>query len=249
MRRFIIAFRYSFLQLVRNIQGMIFLLVMPLFIIPILAVVFSRIPAGTAYLKGADTATFFAVGMTIFFQLFGGTYSMTGVRAMFLGPRRWRIHALPCRPTPILMGVLGASTVISLAQGVLLVVFSRVLLGAHFGNVGIVFAVLLGIALLAQLIWVTLLLLVRDFTTAFVLAWIVSYGCGVLGGIIFPLPENPFFHFTATYGTPFSLAQTALLDASRGGPTGEIALCVGVLFLAAAVFACLTAILGRRKLA
>ena len=246
-----VVFRASVLQQLRNVQGMIFLLGMPLFIIPILGAAFSWIPADNAYLKGAaNTATFFAVGMMIFFQLFGGSLGMTSVKAMFLSPRRWRIHALPCRPTPILLGILGASTLVSLAQGVFVATFSWVFLGARFGNIGIVLAVLLGIALLSQLIWVTLLLLVRGATAAFVLGWIVSYGSGVLGGIIFPLPTDiPFFRFTVTYGSPFSLAQTALLDASRGGPAGEIALCIGVIFLAAAVFACLTAILGRRKLA
>jgi ABC-2 type transport system permease protein len=251
MRRFVVVFRASILQQLRNVQGMIFLLGMPLFIIPILGSVFSWIPADNAYLKGAaNSATFFAVGMMIFFQLFGGSLGLTSVRAMFLGPRRWRIHALPCRPAPILLGVLGATTLVSLAQGCLVAVFSWVLLGARLGNIGIVLAVLLGVALLSQLIGVTLLLLVRNTTVAFVLAWIVAYGSGVLGGIIFPLPTDiPFFRFTVTYGSPFSLAQTALLDASRGGPAGEIALCVGALFLAAAVFACLTAILGRMKLA
>ena len=251
MKRFMVVFRASLLQQLRNVQGMIFLLGMPLFIIPILGAVFAWIPAGTAYLKGAaNTATFFAAGMMVFFQLFGGSLGMTSVKAMFLSPRRWRIHALPSRPTPILLGILGATTLVSIVQGLLLAAFSTILLGAKLGNIGIVLAVLLGIALLAQLVWVTLLLLVRDATAAFVLGWIVSYGSGVLGGIIFPLPTDiPFFRFTVTYGSPFSLAQTALLDASRGGPAGEIALCVGVLFLAAAVFACLTAILGRRKLA
>jgi ABC-2 type transport system permease protein len=251
MNRFSVAFRFSLLQQLRNVQGMIFLLGMPLFIIPILGSVFAWIPADTPYLKGAaNTATFFAMSMMVLFQLFGGSYSMTSVKEMFLGPRRWRIHALPCRPTPILLGILAASTVISVAQGVLLAGFSHAFLGARFGNIGIVLAVLLGVALLSQLIWVTFLLLARSAAAAFVLGWIVSYGSGVLGGIIFPLPTDlAFFRFTVTYGSPFSLAQTALLDASRGGPAGQIALCVGVLFLAAAAFAGLTALLGRRKLA
>jgi ABC-2 type transport system permease protein len=251
MKRFIVAFHFSLLQQVRNVQGMIFLLGMPLFIIPVLGSVFAWIPAGTEYLKGAaNPPTFFAIGMMILFQLFGGSLSMTSAKAMFLSPRRWRIHALPCRPMVILLGILGANTLVSVAQGFLLLVFSLVFVGAKFGNIWLVLAVLLGIALLSQLIGVTLLLLVRNTTTAFVLAWIVAYGSGVLGGIIFPLPMDiPFFRFTVTYGSPFSLAQTAMLGASRGGPAGQIALCVGVLFAAAAVFACLTAILGRRKLA
>jgi ABC-2 type transport system permease protein len=251
MSRFITVFRFSFLQLVRNVQGMLFLLGMPLFIIPILASVFSWIPADTEYLKGAaNTQTFFAIGMLLMFQLFGGLYSMGSIRAMFLTPRRWRIHALPCRPIVIVLGILAACVLVSLMQGLLLVVCARLFLGARFGSVGIVLAVLLGIALLSQLIGVTLLFLMRNTTTAYVFGWVVAYGSGVLGGIIFPLPmENPFFKFTMSYGTPFSLAQTALLDASRGGPAGEIALCIGVLFLLGAVFGCLTALLARRKLA
>jgi ABC-2 type transport system permease protein len=251
MRRFMVVFRFALLQQARNLQGMLFLLGMPLFIIPILGAVFAGIPAGNAYLKGAaNTMTFFAVGMTIFFQLFGGSLGMMSVKATFLSPRRWRIHALPCRPMPILMGILGATTTVSIAQGFLLVAFSTILLGARFGNLGIVLVVILAVALLSQLLWVTVLLLVRSATAAFVVGWIVAYGSGVLGGIIFPLPTDvPLFRFTVTYGSPFSLAQTALLDASRGGPAGEIALCVGVLFLAAALFACLVAVLGRRRLA
>ena len=250
MSRFIVAFRCSFLQLVRNVQG-------------------NGLPPGHAafhhsdsrigvrldsrrrsYLKGVDTSTFFAVGMMIFFQLFGGSYSMTSVKAMFLSPRRWRIRALPCRPTPILLGILGASTLISLAQGFLLVAFSRVFLGARFGNAGNHPRGAPGY---------------RPALTAD-LGHAPSPGPqrhgGIRSGVDRQLRErrprrhhlsspegHPFFRFTATYGTPFSLAQTALLDASRGGPAGEIALCIGILFLAAAMCACLTALLGRRKLA
>jgi ABC-2 type transport system permease protein len=251
MSRFIIVFRYTFLQLVRNVPAMIFLLLMPLFIIVILGSVFSWIPAGTDYLKGAaNTSTFFAIGMMVFFQLFGGSYSMANVRASFLTPRRWRIYSLPCPPMLIVSGILAAATVVSLIQGLFLVVLSELILGAQFGNIGVVLVVLVGLAVLSQLIGIVLLLLVRNTTAAFVLGWVVAYGSGVLGGMIFPLPADvPFFQFTRTYGTPFSLAQTALLDSSRGGPAGEIALCIGVLFLAGAVLACLTALLGKRKLA
>jgi ABC-2 type transport system permease protein len=251
MSRFITAFRYSLLRFIRNVPGMIMLLAMPLFIIPMLAVVFSWIPADTPYFKGAaNPTTFFAVAMLLLFQLFGGTYSMESVRMMFLTPRRWRMHALPCRPTVMVMGTLAAATAISMMQGFLVMLFSHLFLGARFGSIGTAAAVLLGIALVSQLVGVTLLLAVRNTTAAFVLGWIVAYGSGVLGGVIFPLPENvPFFRFTQSYGTPFSLAQTALLSASRGGNEGQIALCIGMLFLLGVVLAGLSALLGRRKLA
>ena len=251
MSRFAVAFHYSFLRLVRNVPGMVFLLGMPLFIIPILGSVFAWIPADTEYLKGAASiSTFFAIGMMVFFQLFGGLYGMQSTRELFLQPRRWRIRALPCRPLVLVFAVLAAGSVLSLLQGALLVVFSVAFLGARFGNLAVVFLTLLGIAMLSQLIGATLTLLMRRSVAASIAQWIVAYGSGVLGGIIFPLPaHSAFFRFTSTYGTPFSLAQTALLDASHGGPAGRIALCIGVIFAACALLACAAALLGRRRLA
>jgi len=251
MKNILTVARFTFLQLLRNVPAMIFLLGLPLFIIPILGSVFSWIPSSEPYLKGAANAqSFFAIGMMVFFQLFAGTTVMSSVRAAFLTPCRWRMFALPCAPLAMVLGMLAASTVMSVVQGALLAALSWGLWGARFGSVGILLLVLLGVALVSQLIGVALLLLFRNVTTAYVLGWIVSYGSGVLGGIIFPLPaDNPLFHFTMTYGTPFSLAQTALLDSSRGGPGGEIALCIGALFCVAAALAGVTALLGRRKLA
>jgi hypothetical protein len=246
----IITARYAFLRMVRSVPGLVVYLVLPLFIIPLLGSVFSWVPADTPFFRGAaNTMTFFAAAMLVMFQLFGGNYGMQGVSTVFLTPRKWRIHALPCRPVSIVLGILLASTSLSLAQGLLLAGFSELILGARFGSFLVVAIVIFGIALLSQLIGLAILLAIRSTVGAFVLAWTVAYGSAVLGGIIFPLPAgNPFFTFTSTWGTPFSLAQTALLESSRGGAPGRIALCIAILFGASAVFACLAALAGRRKL-
>ena len=251
MSAILITARYSLLRMVRNVGSLVAFLGLPLFIIPLLGSVFSQIPADTPYLKGAaNTMTFFAIGMLLMFQLFGGSYAMQGVTVAFLTPRKWRMHALPCRPVHIVLGILLASTVLSLAQGLLLAGFSTFALGARFGGFFVVALVIFGIALLSQLIGLTLLLAVRSTVGAFVLGWIVAYGSALLGGIVFPLPaDSAFFRFTSTWGTPFSLAQTALLASSRGGPAGTIALSILALFGASAVFGCLTALAGRRRLA
>ncbi len=251
MRNFAVAARYSVLRMLRNVQGLVVGLGMPLLIIPILGAVFSWIPKDEGYLKGAtDVATFFAIGIILMFQLFGGSYCMVAVSKSFLAPMKWRLRALPCSPMAIIMGILAASTLMTLAQGILLVVFSAVFVGARFGNLGVTILAILGTSLVSQLIGLVLVLLTRRPSAAYVLGWVVAYGSAVLGGLIFPLPTDvPFFRFTATYGTPFSLAQTAMLDAARGGPWSEALLCAGVLFAAAAVLGSLTALLGRRRLA
>jgi hypothetical protein len=99
-------------------------------------------------------------------------------------------------------------------------------------------------------VYLVILLVVRNPSVASGIAWVYAYGCCMLGGLIFPLPlEKPFFRFMADYGTPYSLAQTAMRKSVDGGSPGTVTLCIMALFLAAILFAGLTAFLGRRNLA
>jgi ABC-2 type transport system permease protein len=251
MNAVIITARYSLLRMARNVPNLIASLGLPLLIIPLLGSVFVWIPAGSAFLKNAgSTMTFFAVGMVVMFQLFGGTYGMQAVTLTFLGPRRWRIHALPCRPLSIVLGIVAAGTLLSTVQGVLLAGFSSLFLGAGFGNGFVAVLVIMGVALLSQMMGLTILLAVRSPVGASVIAWIAAYGSAVIGGLIFPLPPgSAFFTFTQSWGSPFSLAQVALLDSARGAAAGPIALRIALLFGTAAAFAGLAALAGRRRLA
>jgi ABC-2 type transport system permease protein len=185
----------------------------------------------------------------IMFQLYGAGYGMSYVKDAFFTPRKWRIRMLPCQPSLIAFGFLTAGIVMSLLQGAALAGFASLVLGVRFGSFGVVLLVFLALSLFAQLLGILLLLGFRSYGSAFTMFWIVAYGSCVLAGMIFPLPDNHLFRFLGTYGTPASLAQTALLGAARGGPASEIALCIGVLFLGAAVIGLLVSLMARRKLA
>ncbi len=228
---------------------MISLLGVPLLIIPIIGSVFTWIPAGNPYLRGAASImSFFAVGMVILFQLYGGTYSMEYVKDIFFSPMKWRIGALPCTPATVVLAILIAGTLVSMVQGTLLILFTRVILGVRWGNLGVAFLTLLGTTLLAQLVYVVILLLVRIPGLAAGLAWMFPWGSAALGGLMFPLPsDSPFFRFMTTYGTPYSLARTAI--SSGGASSHQTVLCIGCLFLASALIAGIIALLGRKRLA
>ncbi|MCX7030890.1 MAG: ABC transporter permease [Spirochaetes bacterium] len=250
-RKLLLVIRFSFLRMLREPAGTIIMVGMPLVMIPILGAVFAKLTAYSSYLKGApDMMAFAATGMIVMFQLFSGRYCMDGTRESLLSERKWRIYSAPCAPAIHAMGILAASTLVSLLQGFLLVTFTRLALGVRWGSIAVVFLVLLGATLLSQLVNLATLLLARNYGPAITLSWVFAWGSAALGGLIFPLPmDRPFWHFMATYGTPYSLAQTALIASTGGGAQSEVAVCIGVLFALSALFALVVTLLGRRRLA
>jgi ABC-2 type transport system permease protein len=250
IRNFLLVVRFSVLRMLRDLPSLIPLLCVPLLLIPIIGAVFSKLLAGSSFLNGApDSMSFFAIGLVIMFQLFGGRYTMDYVKNAFLTDRKWRMAAVPCRPWTLAMGITAAGWLASMLQGCLLVLFARVILGVRWGNVGVVVAVLAATALLSQLMNLALILLARNYSLATAVSWFYAYGSCMLGGLIFPLPTNlPFWRFMVTYGTPYSLAQTAVIAAAGGRARTDVAVSIGALFALAALLAAAVALLGRRKL-
>jgi hypothetical protein len=250
-RKLLLVTRFSFLRFLRQPASTIVMLGMPLLIIPIIGAVFAKLAAYSRYLKGApDMMAFVATGMIVMFQLFGGRFSLDGTRDSLMSVRKWRISAAPCSPSVHAAGIVSASTLLSLLQGLLLVTFSRAVLGVRWGSIAVVLAVLLGASLLSQLVNVTLFLLTRQYGPAATISWVFAYGSAALGGLIVPLPlDKPFWKFMATYGTPYSLAQTALISSATGGSRADVVPCIAVLFGLCAILSGLLVPLGRRRLA
>jgi ABC-2 type transport system permease protein len=251
VRNFLLVVRFSVMRMLRDFPSLIPLLLVPLLIIPILGAVFSKLLAGSSFLNGApDSMTFFAVGLVIMFQLFGGRYTMDYVKDAFLTDRKWRMAAAPCRPWSLAMGIMAAGWLASMLQGFLLVLFTRLILGVRWGSPGVVVAVVAATALLSQLVNLALVLLTRNYGLAAAISWFYAYGSCMLGGLIIPLPMNvPFWRFMVDYGTPYSLAQTAVIAAAGGRARTDVAVGIGALLALSALLAALVALLGRRKLA
>lgn len=251
MKGAVIVGRYMLLRMVRDSRSLSMLLGLPLILIPILGSAFSWIPADAPYMRGVRSPmAFFAFGFLIMFQMYGGTYSLAYVKEALISPMRWRLLCLPCGPGAIVLGVVGAATIVSLCQGALVMVESRLALGVRWANAPAVIVVMLGVSLLSQLVYLTLLLALRNPAAAHSLGWLYSYGSCILGGLIFPLPsQKPFFHFLVAYGGPYSLAQTAIRQSAPDGSPAVAVACVATLFITAALFAVIANSLVRKKLA
>ena len=251
IRRLPLVTQFALLRFVRDPSSTIVTIGLPLVMIPVMGTVFAKIGSFSSYLDGApDTMAFFAIGIVIMFQLFGGRFSMEWTRELLISEKKWRIYAAPCSPAVQATGILLASTILNFLQGLLLVGFSRAALGVHWGSFGVVILVLVGTSLLAQLVYVVILLLFRNHGAAATVGWAFAWGSAALGGLIFPLPQEiPFWRFLATYGTPYSLAQTALATSAAGGPRTDVAVCIALLFGLSVAFGFVLVLLGRRKLA
>jgi hypothetical protein len=250
MNRYWICTQIAFLRLLRNPTTIIVGLGVPFILITIIGYSFAGIPGIDAFLRGTSVMTFIAMVVIIMFQLFNGGFTLTYMNEAYFTFRKWRMRMLPCHPSVVVFGFLTASLSVSILQGAILAGISTLVLGARFGSFGVALLVFLGLSLFAQILGILMLLCFRSYGTAFAMTWIVAYGSCVLGGMIFRLPvDKPFFHFLTTYGTPASLAQTAILDAARGGSSSEIALCLGALFLISAILGLLVSLLARRRLA
>ena len=248
--KFLLVTRFAILRTLRQPASTIVMVGIPLVLIPIMGTVFSKIGNWDAHLDGMPNAmAFIAIGIVVLFQLFGGRFSMEAARESLLSEKKWRIYAAPCTPAIHAMGIMAASTLISLLQGFLLVLFARAALGVRWGSPAVLFLVLLGTSILAQLVHVVILLAIRNYGTAVTLGWTFAWGSAALGGLMFPLPQGrPFWHFVGSYGTPYSLAQTALATSAGGGARSDTAVCIAVLFALCALLAFLLTLLGRRKL-
>ena len=252
-RKLVVVARLATLRILREPASTVVMIGIPLALIPVMGSVFSRIGNWSDHLDGtANPMAFIAIGIVVLFQLFGGRFSMEAVRESLISEKRWRIHAAPCRPAIIAMGIIASSALIRLLQGVFLAAFARAALGVRWGNPAVLLVVLLGAGLVAQLAHGIILLAIRSYGAAVTLGWMFAWGSAALGGLIFPLPQGrPFWRFMTTYGTPYSLAQTALANSAGGGAGGaarQTAVCIGALFALSALLAFVLALLGRRKL-
>jgi hypothetical protein len=251
MNAYLTAVRTAFLRMLRNATSMIVQIGAPLMLIPIIGFSFQWAPITDSYFRGASSVmSFVAIVILIMFQLFGGLhYGIGYVKEDFFKPRKWRLRMLPCHPAVPIFGTVTAGLAVSILQGALMAGLFTLVLDVKLGGFGLILLVFLGLSLFSQFLGVLLLLALRASGPATAVSWIVAYASCALGGL-YPLPmEKPVIHFLATYGTPASLAQTALLAGARGAPSSETAPALGALFLISAVLGISVSLLARRRLA
>lgn len=247
---FIVAFRNYLRRVSRDPLGLLIFVVLPIFLVFILSYIYNQNNPVEAYVSGYNmAASYVAMGMMVLFQLNGGVYLLYTFHHDLMKPMKWRLRSTPCPTYTLLFAGTAACIIFTFLQGVLIVIVTSVLFKAYWGNLWITLIVILLLSIISQFLNMILLFTMRNLTAAEYLSWFLSWIMAVLGGLMFPLPDNSFFRFMKLFGSPYSLSQTAIREAGiLGTSVSNLIISMGALIGIVILLAGIVIILGRRKL-
>ncbi len=248
--QFALFFLHYLRRSLREPFTLIIYIVLPVIISGVLNSIYTWNPSGNTSLNGYNmVATYISVGMMLLFQLSGGLYLLNYLYYDLMRPMKWRLKAAPGETAIIIYAAASCCTVFCAVQGLLIVGLTSWLFNAYWGNMFITVLTIFLVSLIAQMLGMLLLLLTRSVGVSEGIVWTLSNGMACLGGMLFPLPDNAFFGFLKIYGTPFSLANSAIFESGFLKSTETSPWIFLLILLGIAVTLCLIAIpLGRRRL-
>lgn len=253
MRRnlFWVTFRHYLRRLSKDPISPLIYIGLPVVLVYILGFVYTQNTNEQIYVDGYNmVSTSISAGMMLLFQISGGDYLLNYLNHDLIKPMRWRLKATPCRTHTLVFSGAAACMILTVLQGLLVVACTAFLLDAYWGSLWVTVSVIVLISIISQLLNMILLLYVRKANTANNISWAISWGMAVLGGMMFTLPDNAFFNFMRQYGTPFSLAQSAIRQSGfLGTSPADVPICLAALAGIAIIMMVVVIALGRRKLA
>ena len=193
---------------------------------------------------------YYAITMAIMTLLFSGVLTLGRLQNDFLSDMKTRLQSSPARIGYILTGELMGVTLMSFLQMTFVLLFAHFVYGSNLGsNLGIVFGTLFLMALFGQMLAGVLTLGLKNANAPQGIIGTLAIGLTFLAGGFYTSPfKGSIGHFLVTYGTPNSLAQTAIFGSIYGGDTQVIFTCMGVLALISLTLLGLTIIFARRRI-
>jgi len=164
--------------------------------------------------------SFLAPAFLLSFQFFNGFFMFSFLYKDFRSGMRWRLLAAPCPVRAFIFPAFIANWIFSIALGVVYVLVTAVALNVYWGNLFILAAVLVVIALMSTVVACLIFLFTNKFSQANALGYIVSFGLMVLSGFMIPLQmfgDNAVIRFLLNYGTPLSLGQASIISSGALG--------------------------------
>jgi len=195
-----------------------------------------------------------------FFQLFGMFGNMESLHEMASGEHKWRLFASPNRPTSFVLGILAASWIVNILQGLIVFAVTGTILNVYWGNLFVTTLAFLGISLFAQVVGVLIFLITKNISQANAIAYPLSFFIGGLSGFIIPIQafvNHGIVDFLADW-SPLTLASQAVFEGGRFGTIslidgtytgGDMSLAIRNILIIFAIFAVLSVvsfILGRK---
>ncbi|TCK93339.1 ABC-2 type transport system permease protein [Natranaerovirga hydrolytica] len=230
--------KFALKRMLKDYTNIILLVIVPLGIITIIALAFAED-------KAVIDAS--AAGMTIAFQIFGGFYTLEFLKADLFTTKKWKIYALPCSIPMYAYGILIASTIFNGFQGLTIVLVTKLFFGVEWVSIWGVALSLLILSLFSQLVFLNILLSVKNEKYADRFGEVFAWGSVILSNYFFRMPDNVFFNTVSKY-TPIKLTEDAIASIRYQSGLMNIINPLAILLVASVVLTILSYLLGRRKL-
>ncbi|GAF66373.1 ABC transporter permease protein [Bacillus sp. TS-2] len=233
---------FTILRLLRDYISLILLLIVPLLLIT----VFSFIFGNTTTENGGLIIDEQAVILTLAFQLFGGAIVMSYIHYDLFSERKARMQVIPFNRSFYAFSLSLCGTVYSIMLGTILIIYSDLVLGVHWGSwLWSIFIVAL-MALLSSIVCLIFMFSVNNIKIAERLSEVYGVGFIILAGLFFPMPDQPIFTFINDYVNPLSLSVAAIEQVRNGDIQGAW-FPVSILFGAIVATFIIMYFLGRRR--
>lgn|GEM_PF-4192687 len=192
---------------------------------------------------------YFAVTMIVMTLVFTGILTLVRLSEDFLKPMGWRLKSTPVPISVTLAGNIISNIAIGFIQTVIVLLFTKWVYGVEWGsNWWIILGTLIVMTTFGHLLASTLVLGLRDENAANGVFFLCAMGLPFLAGTFHPsLIGGSIGQFLTTYGTPQSLAQTAIFSSIYGGDTAMIIQCMGILAILTIILMVCTVLLARRR--
>jgi ABC-2 type transport system permease protein len=179
--------------------------------------------------RGADTASYFAVSLSVFFVFFTVQFGVLSLLEERETGTLNRLLMAPPSAGTVLVAKLLSSLVVGVASMVVLVAATSVVVGATWGNpVGVSILVLVGV--LTALSVATLVgAVAKTAEQAGAYASIAAVVLGLLGGTFFPLSTAPGPLSVVSYLSPHRWLLEGFRDLSYGAPLADLGVNLAVL--------------------
>jgi ABC-2 type transport system permease protein len=169
-----------------------------------------------------DTKTFFAAGMAVFFLFFTASLAASSLLRERRQGTLARLVAAPLSGASIVLGKALYTFLLGLGSMAVLVLASRLLMGARWGQPLAVAVVVIAGVFAATGIQSLVTTLAQTDEQANGYGSIVAVTLGLLGGTFFPLSQAPDFLSRLSFITPHAWLMRGLGDLSGGGALADV---------------------------
>jgi ABC-2 type transport system permease protein len=185
--------------------------------------------------SGFDIATFFAMGIAVFFLFFTVQFGILSLIDERDSGTMARLLAAPIRKQSILLGKLLAAFVIGVAATVVLWLATTLLMGASWGNgFGVLLLIIAGVAA-AMGLTAAIAMSAKTAEQAGALTAFVVVVFGIVGGVFFPVNSASGLFSVASRLTPHFWLMDGFQDLSAGSSVGAVLPALGAVLLFAIV--------------